>query len=295
MKIARIDQMSLPVTSIATFEQKDIELALALDVTGSMMGRKLRDLKSATKDLVDIMLPSEGTPNKVRVAFAPYAAGVNAGTYTEAAAGRAAANGCTFERQGANPEQDHAPGPGTYLGTGAGCPPSAKVIGLTDDARLLKSSVEDYAASGTTAGHLGAQWASYLVSPNWGGVLGAESRPAPYNDGKTVKAIVLMTDGEFNTWEGRCDVDRFGRSNCNPNGTRGQQSNDRAKEVCEAAKAKGVQVFTVGFELNHPVALATLAACASSANHAFRAENGDELREAFAAIGRYLTNLRIAQ
>jgi Flp pilus assembly protein TadG len=293
MKIAHVDQVSLPVTSAATFEQKDIELALALDVTGSMSGRKLRDLKAATKDLVDIMLPSAGTPNKVRIGFAPYSNGVNAGTYAADATGGRAPNGCTFERTGARPEEDHAPGPGSYLkGTvdvGTGCPTNAKVIGLTDDARLLKNSVEDYTAGGSTAGHMGAQWATFLVSPNWGGVLGTESRPAPYRDGKTVKAIVLMTDGEFNTWAGTCG------GNCSPYSTNGRKSNDRAKEVCEAAKRNGVMVFTIGFELSHPVALETLGACATSTSHFFRAENGDQLRQAFAAIGQQLNNLRISK
>ncbi len=295
MKLARVDQVSVPVTSVATFEQKDIELALALDVTGSMGGRKLRDLKDATADLIDIMLPDSGTPNLVRIGFAPYANGVNAGTYAADATGGRATNGCTFERQGARPEEDHAPAAGSYLLAspdlgGIGCPSRARVIGLTPDARLLKDTVRGYTDGGTTAGHLGAQWASYLVSPNWGGVLGSESRPAAYGDGKTVKAIVLMTDGEFNTWDGRCDT-----GGCNPYGTRGRKSNERAKEVCAAAKHNGVIVFTIGFELSHPVALETLGHCATSTQHFFRAENGTQLREAFAAIGRQLNNLRISK
>ena len=44
-------------------EQHDIELAMALDVTGSMSGSKIADLRTAATDLVDILLPAGGTPN----------------------------------------------------------------------------------------------------------------------------------------------------------------------------------------------------------------------------------------
>lgn len=46
-QLAGINKLETPRRGIAIFEQKDIEVALQLDVTGSMSGSKLQDLKDA--------------------------------------------------------------------------------------------------------------------------------------------------------------------------------------------------------------------------------------------------------
>lgn len=59
--------------------KQDIEVAMMLDITGSMTGRRLDDLKASAKDLVNIIVgPAQGSHSS-RVALVPYAAGVNAG------------------------------------------------------------------------------------------------------------------------------------------------------------------------------------------------------------------------
>ncbi|HUS98346.1 MAG TPA: pilus assembly protein TadG-related protein, partial [Hyphomicrobiaceae bacterium] len=75
-RIAGITSLPLPRSSVATYDVKDIEVGLQLDVTGSMGGSKIVDLKSATKSLIDILIPDPGTATqqKIRVALAPYAA-----------------------------------------------------------------------------------------------------------------------------------------------------------------------------------------------------------------------------
>lgn len=292
-RIAGFENISLPISSVAIFDQKDIELALALDVTGSMCipnCSKLDALKAAVGDLVDIMLPDAGTPNKVRVGFAPFSTGVNAGSYARAATNNRSTNGCTFEREGSTPDGDQAPGTGNYLRVsadvgGTGCP-SAQVIGLSDDRDLLRRTVNGYRASGSTAGHLGAQWASYLVSPNWGSVFGVESIPVNYNDGKTIKAVVLMTDGENNL---------FGGSGA---GGRGR-SDSLEREICTELRGHGVMVFTIGF--SNPggsldaTARRLLSDCAADPSHFFLADNPTALRAAFANIANQLNNLRISK
>jgi Flp pilus assembly protein TadG len=60
----------------------NIEVALMLDVTGSMCDpcTKITDLKSAAKDLIDIVVWDDQSTIKSRVALAPFADAVNAGT-----------------------------------------------------------------------------------------------------------------------------------------------------------------------------------------------------------------------
>lgn len=68
----------------------DVEVALVLDVTGSMKGSRLTDLKRAATDLVEaVVQPSTALGGtRTRVALVPYSMGVNAGPYAAAARGQ---------------------------------------------------------------------------------------------------------------------------------------------------------------------------------------------------------------
>ncbi len=79
--LAGINEVKFPVNVAARFDQRDIDLGLALDVTGSMRGTKIDELKQAANDLIDILLPDSGRANRVRIGLAPYAASVNAGPF----------------------------------------------------------------------------------------------------------------------------------------------------------------------------------------------------------------------
>lgn len=64
----------------------NVEVALVLDTTGSMSS-SMSDLRTAAKDLVDLVVKDEQKPYYTKVALVPYAAGVNLGDYAEAARG----------------------------------------------------------------------------------------------------------------------------------------------------------------------------------------------------------------
>jgi Flp pilus assembly protein TadG len=290
-RIAGFDKVSVPKSSVAVYDTKDIELGLQLDVTGSMSGRKLSDLKTAVGDLLDIMLPDSGTTNRVRIGLAPFAAGVNAGDYALTVSGGRATNGCVYERRNANDQDSEAAAVGALslkarsdLGSAAACPSQAKVMALSDNREALRSEVNRWTAGGSTAGHLGAAWAWYLISPEWSGIWPSASRPATYGDGQTMKAVILMTDGIYNT---------VGGVNNGDYGSTAARSTDFAEDTCAAMRNKGIVVYTIGFEA--PLAAKTsLQKCASGPGKFFDAANGDELREAFRAIAAELNNLRLA-
>jgi von Willebrand factor type A domain len=278
MRTANFNSISVPVSSSVLSEQKDIELGMALDLTGSMGGQKIVDLRAAAKDLVDILMPDGGSPNTVRIGLAPYAASVNAGSYARTVTNNLS-NKCVHERGGPDAFNDKAPGNGNWLGTRAGLScPNSKIEPLTDNKAQLKSNIDTYTANGSTAGHIGAAWASYLISPEWGAIWPAASRPVAYSDGKTLKAIVLMTDGEFNT------------QYVNANGN----SDSQARQICSETKNRDVVVYTIGFQ-SPAQAEALLKDCASSPETYFSAQNGNELRQAFVLIAQQLNSLRLTQ
>jgi len=298
-RIGGVQQVTLPTEAVAAFNPKDIEIALSLDLTGSMCNpcSKIHDLQAAASDMVDILLAKKGTnSNKVRVALAPFAAGVNAGPYATQATNKRS-DGCVFERDGAEQATDAAPFAGTYLkvasdkgvaATRNNCPSGAEVTPLSDDSRTLKSAIGDMRSGGSTAGHLGTAWAWYLISPNWQSLWPASS-PAPYGDKRTIKAVVLMTDGVYNTFGGSCD------RNCSNVSPQARDSQDVARRLCQNMKAQNVRVYSVGFMLDDPIAETVLRNCASDALYFFRAENGNALRDAFRMIADDLLRLRLTQ
>ena len=58
-----------------------------LDITGSMAGQRIIDLKAAAKDLVDLIVQPVQTPCYSKVALVPYSNSVNPGTYVTTARG----------------------------------------------------------------------------------------------------------------------------------------------------------------------------------------------------------------
>jgi Flp pilus assembly protein TadG len=291
--LAGVDKLSLPRRAVAVFEENDVEVAVQLDVTGSMGGSKIADLKVATKELVDILIPDDKTllgGQKVRIGFAPFAAGVNAGRYASLINGGVSApNSCVYERQSlAFQDSDAYPSGSAALKTKLSLPyasncPNAEILPMTDDKSLLKSTVDGYWTGGSTAGHLGTAFAWYLLSPDWASIWPNASKPAAYGEKKTTKVAILMTDGEYNT---------VGGVN---SGSNVALSADVSRETCAEMKAKGVIVYTVGFKLTAATAIDTLEQCASDANKFYEAKDGDALKAAFKAIAQDIATLRIAE
>lgn len=299
-RVAGVTAFNLPKSSVAIFDSKDLEVSLQLDMTGSMSGQKIVDLKAATKNLLDVLMPDSPTGQKVRVGFAPFSAGVNVGPYLKAVDGnRSAPNTCTYERRTAANEKTDAPPLGTsdsfkirtdLTGNVQACP-NAQLVPLTEDKGYLKGTVNTFNANASTAGQLGASWAWYLLSPNWSTVWPASSTPAAYNDGRTIKTVILMTDGVYNTIGGVQSLD---------DSVQAVQASNLSVDICSNMKGKGIVVYTVGFDVNHAGSqkqrvIDTLTACASDPTKFFRAEDGAALDAAFRQIAQDIVSLRLSK
>lgn len=292
-QLAGVDKLSTSRRGVAIYEQKDIEVALQLDVTGSMSGSKLAALKTATKDLVDILIPDDITllgGQKIRIGYAPYDVGVNAGAYAGAINGGVAApNSCVYERANTSyQDSDNFPVGASVLKTKLDLPSAstcsnASILPMTDDKAVLKSTVDGYWTNSATAGHLGTAFAWYLLSPQWASIWPAASQPVAYNSGTTTKVAILMTDGEYNTVGGTMSA-----------GNR-VPSSDFAKDTCAAMKAQNIVLYTVGFQMSAGLSTDTLKECASSLTKYYPAEDANALRLAFQAIAQDIATLRISE
>lgn len=320
-------------TGAAVYSFRQIEVAMILDVTGSMNdNNKIGALRTAAANAVDIIFKDQN-PNRprVRVAIVPYANSVNVGTtlaassvFVEATAknrGQAPGsnepripgssnnpNGCATERKGAYQYTDDGPQASMvnrdYLlgefvskgnrGYGTRDCPEAAMMPLTSDATALKSRIASFAASGGTAGHIGIQWGWYMLSPKWASALAQSQQPEPYDNTKVSKYAILMTDGEFNL--SYFDVDSPDAVYID-NGK--AATRDAAKTLCTNMKAQGIEIFTIGFDLKEPNAKETLQNCASADNgglrHFYLASTGAELDKAFATIASNMQRLALTK
>jgi Flp pilus assembly protein TadG len=300
-------EMNAPVSTAAVFEQKDVEVAMALDVTGSMTEytsdrvRKIDALKKSFKLFVNNLLP-EHMPDgrKVRIAVAPYSSGVNMGPFAKSASSNRSKDKCVIERTGGAVNTDRPVGSGAYFKVHEDQPkdtdntegrqdyacPDADIIPLTDDRDMLTRKVDDYRASGSTGGHLGLQWAWNLISEDWAGFWGGDSRPDPYSKTQgdkpeLIKAVILMSDGVFNT-------SFF-------NGNSASQANSLCSNIKDKAD-KNVLVFSIAFGNPPPQAKRTLKECATEgAEYYADAASAAQLDAALAKFAGKLTQLRLAQ
>ena len=281
--IIGINTMSIEREARAVFSFNEVELGLMLDVSGSMDDYgKIGDLRAAVGDLIDILIPELKPDNGVKIAFAPYSTAVNAGALADKAKGKGQPpknkrEKCVTERTGSAAFKDDAPKNGKVMGDKASDCPNNEIVPLSKDREVLNTALQNLTPDGSTAGHLGAAWAWYLISPEWAELLPAESQPKPYTDRNTIKGVVLMTDGMFNT------------SYESSNGDLPAQF----LELCNNMKNRGLRVYAVSFQAPAG-ALATLRSCASTPADFFDAANGQELRAYFRDIADRLTKLRLS-
>jgi Flp pilus assembly protein TadG len=172
---------------------------------------------------------------------------------------------------------------------------SNEVVPLTDDKNKLISHINSLEGFGSTSGALGTAFSWYMLSPEWSSVWGSGAAAKPYADianpgtnGKRRlrKVAILMTDGSYNTKRGWKNSDV-------------KEVSDAAVALCQSMKAKGIEVFTVGFELDslplseQPTAQDTLSSCANSPGHYYNSKNPAALKLAFKTIADQISNAMV--
>ncbi|HRD75920.1 MAG TPA: pilus assembly protein TadG-related protein [Hyphomicrobiaceae bacterium] len=295
-KIAGIPSIDFDKSASIVYIAKRIELAMVVDVTGSMNSSgKIDALKSAAREVVDTLLSGNPSPGTIRIGLAPYSAAVNVGPYASTVSGGASVDGCVFERDGSTAYTEAPPSsqplaamanPAAPSNPNYGCP-AATLLPLTDDRNLLRATIDSYSASGWTAGHIGAAWGWYLLSSQWSGVWPAASMPRSYSDPKVIKSVLFMTDGEFNTSYNN------GNMNATGEGVPGSSAY-QALQLCQNMKAQNIVIYSVAFQ-SPPEAESVLRQCATSPGHFFIAGGNAELRAAFRQIADRIGALRLSR
>lgn len=178
-----------------------------------------------------------------------------------------------------------------FLGTSQQC--LNPIVPLTSDKTVLTSAIDNliinigsYKPSTYIPG--GLLWGVNILSPT-----------APFAEAKAYdtankmprKALVLMTDGANTMYFKASDGTHQNATNAGHVTT----TNNDTKKLCEYAKSKKIEVFTVAFAVTDVAAKTMLENCASGAEHFYNATDSAALSAAFQAIGQSLTSLRLSR
>ncbi|MEM7493277.1 MAG: pilus assembly protein TadG-related protein [Pseudomonadota bacterium] len=149
-------------------------------------------------------------------------------------------------------------------------------VELTNDRTTLENYVNSLTAGGGTAGHLGIGWSWYLIAPEWKDLFSEEAEPMSYEEPDAIKAVILMTDGEFN----RQIFDDQG------------DSDEQSEALCDNMKEKDIVIYAIALQAP-PAGQEILEYCSSGPAFYFDAQNGQQLTDAYRAIATSLSDLRL--
>lgn len=226
------------------------------------------------------------------------------------------ATDCVAERTGSEAFTDAAPGlltnqfmtvmrEGTSLTNSTpiaydGCTlgSTSEVVPLTNVAATLTTKIAALGAKGGTAGHVGTAWAWYTLSPRWNDIWpGTANDAGPYaieTPTDVRKIAVLMTDGDYTYQFANGGYSNDTRPYSSLGGAANGSSSTQAGKLCDGMKAKGIEVYTIGFAVSS-AAKTFLEKCATDAGHAFTADTSAGLISAFEGIAQRVVALYLSK
>jgi Flp pilus assembly protein TadG len=304
MQLAHVETLDVEARALVVREQRGMELALVLDVSGSMCkpssapctnptGSRIADLKLAAKDLIDIVYGPNDTAEDLYVAIVPFNSRVKIGTSRTAwLTGPAPSGwkGCVEQRAGSLAYNDVPPSGGLWAATPTSVPVgsstytipcNSEVSTLQASKSSVKLAIDALRADGGTRIDTAAGWGWRILSERWQGLWGTVGLPLN-DDDDPAKAVVIMSDG---TNEPYAPID---------GSTTVAQADSSLSSTCQAMRDAGYVVFTVAFQA--PASGQTvLSNCAGSSVNFFNSPTSADLRRAFRQIGGRLSALRLAE
>lgn len=290
LRLIKVNEFTVSSRTVVSGERRGLELALVLDVTGSMSGSKLAALKEAASNLLTILYGGNETLDDLYISVVPFAGRVNHDRDDWMTSTPWYYQGCGEPRSGANATDDSPPSEEAfdpywngYYGwwyPAYGCP-SAEVLPLTAEKSTVQAAINGLSAGGNTRTDIGMAWGWRVLSPQWRGLWGDASLPMDYDRPLMDKAVIIMTDGENTPW---LSGDSESESD----------TNALLQTTCTGMKEAGITVFTINFQ-TPPSLDSVYEACASEAGNHFASPTTADLNAAFQAIAAQLSNLRIIE
>jgi len=303
--------VNISATSVSTWGNTLLRVALVLDNTGSMTDSdKIGALKTASHNLLAQLNQAAVHPEDVYVSIVPFVKDVNVGASNynqpwirwdlwEEVNGKCSStkysnrtncvshskvwtpanhntwNGCVTDRDQNFDTTNDAPGTGATLYPAeqySSCP-AASVMGLSNNWDDLNAKIDTMTAAGNTNQAIGLQlgWQTLTAAPF--------TVPPIDGDYKYQTVIILLTDG-LNT------QDRWYTS--------ASSINNRQSTTCNNIKAAGITLYTVQVNTGGDPTSTQLQDCATDAGKFFLLTESGQMVTTFGQIGTSLSKLRLA-
>jgi len=296
-----VNTFPVSVNTEVQWGMKKLELALALDNTGSMSSNnKMTELKKAAKNLLSTLQVSVLTPGDVKISIIPFHREVRVDTsvfpysgswlkwddwdsenqnctgswwsYSCTPKDKKTWNGCIADRDQTNDASDVTPNSNATKFPAKQCSYSlATMMPLSYDWTALSNKIDEMQPDGNTNVSIGLAWAWHSLTP------GEPLTQAAAPNSELNKYIILMTDGENtqNRWT----------SNSN-------SIDARTAATCAAVKAAGIQIYTIRV-IDGDANL--LRNCATDPSMYYDVQNASQLTSVFNSIGATLAKLHLAK
>lgn len=302
MQLAGLSATTIGAATEVGFVTARLELALALDNSGSMASDgKISALKAAVSNLVTTLDQAAPSADFAKIAIVPFNSQVNVGAgYKNASWLRydttvenpnfygsspnpptsATWSGCLTDRNESYDASGIAPGSWQTNYVAANCefPGLSQALMLSPDRGTVLNSVNNMSPNGATNVTIGIATAMAALRPD--NPFGAGSVPA---GPAAHKFLIVFSDGlstenrfRGNGVDGNPDV---------------PQVEARMREACANAAAMSLQVFTI--VLNSPDSSGVMRDCASSPSNYFKVTGASQLQPAFDQIAKLIINQSI--
>jgi Flp pilus assembly protein TadG len=283
-----INQHEMPVnaTTEVVWGYRKLELALALDNTGSMaQSGKITELKKSVHNLLGTLQKAAKKPEDIKVAIIPFDTTVRIDmdykapeSWLSSSSKKTKNNwdGCIEDRDQDNDVLDTTPvvAKASTLFPGVVCSNSGglvKMLPLTSDWAALNARVDQMNPNGNTNVTIGLIWAWHALTGNL--PFTQATPPAPDLD----KVIILLTDGDNtqNRWS-----------------TSGSSIDKRTQAACANIKAANIKIYTIRVIDGNADLLKN---CASNAGSYYDVKEASQLGDVFSRIAKSLASLRLAK
>lgn len=326
MRILGHDYIEVYQETVVKRELAGVEVALVLDVTGSMAGNNITALRTASTNFLNIMFSRISDPDYLRIGIVPFSASVNVGAagasfvnwptsdpyktpssivYDSGSSGTTTNwRGCILER--ASPldtRDDETPNWGMYRypricsqyysnGTCRTYSNNNPNTGCT--VNRIVPLTNSQSTLQTAINGLAATGNTYInVGLVWGWRVLSPTAPftqgSEYGDPDWSKTIILMTDGD------NVPLNTYSAYGANP-GISAAQLNARMMTVCQNAKDAGVTIYSITFQSGISNSTRDLfRQCATDSDKYFDAPSNEDLVTAFESIANQLSQLHIVK
>ena len=325
-----MNNMDIKIASSGTQTYSDIEIALVLDISGSMEGEKFENMQDAAEDFIDAVL-TDKMKQQTTISIIPFSSNVNVGdNFWEFVKKKNVDNnhdtnffdghvwdGCVEWNVGMFNDDRPTPNSLNVMprfkddadASLRHCPESNnEALYLSNTRSDLKDKIDDLTISRNTSLDVGALIGLKALSPDMKAHLKGDQQakhPAAYDSG-VMKALIIMTDGEatdhkrpnagcdvLGFWDWSNNQNQWVWKNCSYQKYSASQNRTNFTQVCNEAKSNGIMVYTIGFQINKGGnSDKIMSACASSVSQYYYIEDTN-ISAAFKSIAASINGVRL--